>query len=229
MSGNVVEDANNQPTDGAVILVGSRSHFVANRLILRGNAAAYAINVLGDDDVSNDTELANCLIVDNHTRHELVGVRRSGPTILSMDGCTLAHNTIDNGYVLYRNGISGLFLTDSIIDMPGVQTVDGGASAHYVLSNDTSTLRATANLVVQGEPSFVNVAVGDYHLLPSSLGVDFAPAAGGTDLDRLPRDVDLPQVPNFYGPRDIGAYERQSAFLCDNNRDAIFCDGFEAM
>jgi len=33
-------------------------------------------------------------------------------------------------------------------------------------------------------------------------------------------------VPNLYGPRDIGAYERQSAFEC-GTAESIFCNGFE--
>jgi hypothetical protein len=95
-----------------------------------------------------------------------------------------------------------------------------------VLSNDTSTL-PDSNSVIQGQASFLNVAAGDYHLLATSLGIDFAPAKGGSDLDSLPRDVDLPTIPNVFGPRDIGAYERQSLLACDTNSDAIFCDGFE--
>jgi hypothetical protein len=60
----------------------------------------------------------------------------------------------------------------------------------------------------------------------TSLGVDFAPAIGGADLDRVPHDVDLPTVPNTYGPRDLGAYEIQRTFAC-GTADTVFCDGFE--
>ncbi|MEP7098628.1 MAG: hypothetical protein ABI748_13280, partial [Dokdonella sp.] len=78
-----------------------------------------------------------------------------------------------------------------------------------------------------GEPSFVDAAHGDYHLLHSSLGVDDAPVDSTVpplDLDRKPRVVDLPDVPNRLGPRDLGAYEIQPA--C-SGADTIFCNGFE--
>jgi hypothetical protein len=42
------------------------------------------------------------------------------------------------------------------------------------------------------------------------------------DLDGQPREVDLAAVPNEFGPRDLGAYERQTLAA-----DIIFEDGFE--
>lgn len=82
---------------------------------------------------------------------------------------------------------------------------------------------------VQGTPDFVNAAGGDYHLRPDSQGVDYAPADSNIsiDLDDRPRDVDLDSVPNIYGPRDLGAYERQNAFFECGASDSIFCDGFD--
>jgi hypothetical protein len=77
---------------------------------------------------------------------------------------------------------------------------------------------------VQGDATFVDAAARDYHLAFGSPGVDFAPAAGSVDLDGHPRDVDLVEVPNAFGPRDIGAYERQ--FGCAG-ADTIFCNGFD--
>jgi hypothetical protein len=96
--------------------------------------------------------------------------------------------------------------------------------ASYILSNDVSTLPADPT-IIEGEPQFLDAAGGDYHLLSASLGVDFAPTAGGIDLDGLPRDVDLP-VPDLFGPRDLGAYEHQASLGCGAG-DTIFCNGFE--
>ena len=231
---NIAEDDNNQPTAGAVLALDSTSALHGNRLILRGNSAAYLINAIGADDQGYGTSnLANCLIADNHTAHELIGLRRTESTIFSIGRCTFAHNTIDNGYALYANENTTFSLTGSIIDMPGVQTLDytgapGNLNVGYVLSNDTSTLPPSIG-VIQGEPTFVDGANGDYHLQLTSLGLDFAPAAGGMDLDRQPRDVDLPGVPNTYGPRDLGAYEIQSGTVVVTcaNADTIFCDGFD--
>jgi len=75
---------------------------------------------------------------------------------------------------------------------------------------------------------FVDAANGDYRLLYSrtggvttkSLGLDFAPAIAGNDLDvrSAPHDQDLPGVADTYGPRDLGAIEMQSY------ADRIFVD-----
>jgi hypothetical protein len=130
-----------------------------------------------------------------------------------------------SGYALHADANTTLVLTDSIFAMPGVPTLEyAGSSADvsYVLSNDTSTLPFAPG-VIQGEPTFVDAAGHDYHLQATSIGIDYAPTAGGSDLDRVPRDVDLAPVPNNYGPRDIGAYERQ--YVCAD--DEVFCNGFE--
>ena len=130
-----------------------------------------------------------------------------------------------------RRGISS---DDVKHDQPGRATVDpaitDSTSAAHVLTNDRSTLPDTA-YIQQGEPSFVDAANGDYHLLSTSLGVDDAPVedvsiATHLDLDRNPRVVDLPSLPNNFGPMDLGAYELQSAPPCIAS-DTIFCNGFE--
>src|SRR5262249_9537728 len=46
------------------------------------------------------------------------------------------------------------------------------------------------------------------------------------DLDGNARNVDLPDVPNRYGPMDLGAYEVQTDDACANP-DTVFCDGFD--
>jgi hypothetical protein len=102
----------------------------------------------------------------------------------------------------------------------------GNLDVRYVLSNDVATLPASTG-VVQGTPLFADVASGDYHLQKNSPGLDFAPPVAGDDrdLDGLPRDQDLPSVPNQYGVRDLGAYERQLRYC--GASDTVFCDGFE--
>jgi len=96
----------------------------------------------------------------------------------------------------------------------------------YLIANETFTLGGADH--TQGDtPSYFDAANHDYHLKPYSPGVDYAPAQGGTDLDGLPRTIDLTSKVNLYGPRDLGAYETQTNFLCDNSADVIFCGGFE--
>ncbi|HEY2395878.1 MAG TPA: hypothetical protein VGH81_07885 [Rudaea sp.] len=48
-----------------------------------------------------------------------------------------------------------------------------------------------ANGIVQGQPDHVNAASSDYRSQATSIGVDFAPATGGVDLDGNPLGVDL--------------------------------------
>jgi predicted outer membrane repeat protein len=232
MAQNTAEDDSGQPTDGAVILLDSTSSLNANRFILRGNMAAYGINFVGaNENGYGNGGMANCLIADNHTQHELIGLRRTESTTFAVGRCTLANNTIDNGYALYANENATFSFANNIVDMPGVLTLDytgapGNLNLGYILSNDISTL--PVDTVIQGEPTFVDAANGDYHLQPTSLGVDFAPGVGGLDLDRSTRTVDLPDVPNVYGPLDLGAYEIQvDTVLSCANADTIYCDGFD--
>ena len=96
----------------------------------------------------------------------------------------------------------------------------------YVLSMEVASL-AQGSHVVQADPSFVDVASGDYHLLPISLAIDRAPPVAGDtlDLDGLPRDQDIASIPNQDGVRDLGAYERQLRYC--GAADTIFCSGFD--
>ncbi|MDN5924316.1 MAG: hypothetical protein L0H70_04885 [Xanthomonadales bacterium] len=60
-----------------------------------------------------------------------------------------------------------------------------------------------------------------------SPGLDYAPANEGRDLEGHTRSVDLFEVfsPNVYGPRDLGAYEKQAYCAVD---DTVFCNGFDS-
>ena len=226
LRGNQARDINGVPTSGAVIAVGSNGTIWADQFSLRENNAATLLVLTGPNTGYFPPFQRNCLLADNHTQHELVSVQ-DGRTI-NINGCTLVGNTIDNGYVLYVNG--SLTLLNSIIDQPGHSVLDyvgdaANRSIDYVIANETFTLpgaqHTEGNTLV-----YVDAANGDYHLASNSPGVDYASATGGNDLDGKPRDVDLAQVANLYGPRDIGAYERQTAFGC-GTADTIFCNGFE--
>ena len=224
ISANTAVDNSNQPS-GAIVAI-QRSFLDAHRLTMRNNVAVNAIDAgLSQNYYGGSVFLNNCLIVDNHTQNELVGVRDAYAASVGLYDCTFAGNTIDNAYVLVSN--SDFVLKRSIVDQPGHLTYDhlgGTLSAQYLLTSDTTGLGS--GMLQQGAPQFVNAAQGDYHLMPTSLGVDFAPAVGGVDLDGKPRDVDLVQATNDYGPRDLGAFERQSWFGCGAG-DTLFCNGFE--
>ena len=74
------------------------------------------------------------------------------------------------------------------------------------------------NLVA--DPCFVSGT--DLHLTPESPALDFSNlfSYAVTDIDGLPRSVDLRSIPNVLGPVDLGAYELQVD-------SSIFFDGFE--
>jgi hypothetical protein len=224
ISGNVAENDSNQPTPGSAVLVQDDGVFSANRVEMRGNAGAHAIRVF-DSQLS----VGNCLVADNaftsyvvHYQNDNTGY---GPRQIDINECTIAGNLVGSDVIHTETGLS---LTNSIVDEPGVLTLDYAAdpadlTVAYVLAEDTSTLPVGTG-VIEGQPTFVNDGAGDYHLQRSSLGVDYAPAGGGDDLDRRPRTVDLPDIPNQFGPMDLGAYEIQ---LSCAQADTIFCDGFD--
>src|SRR5262249_28851704 len=157
--------------------------------------------------------LNTCLLAGNHAQHELTAY------VTKIDNCTIANNTIDTGYVIYVYP-GGLTLTNSIIDEPANGTFDYTVSGDLITASnlmlvDASAFPTGSNIksqsIIAAEPTFVDAANGDYHLQATSWGIDFAPVESGgtlTDLDGNPRNVNLAQVPDFFGLRDLGAYER---------------------
>jgi predicted outer membrane repeat protein len=227
MRGNIAADANAVPTGGAVILVGNAGLFSANRLDLRDSEAGTLFTGYEGGFFGSTIDLNNCVIADNHTQHELVHLVDG---TLHVYNCTVSHDAIDNGYLFYaEDGESTVIrIIDDILDESGILTLDytgdpSRVTVRDVLSNDVSTLPSASDIVA-GTPTFVDAASGDYHLQSASLGVDFAPAGTGVDLDGHARTVDIPGVPNVFGALDLGAYEIS---LACTNADTIFCDGFD--
>ena len=107
---------------------------------------------------------------------------------------------------------------------------EGDYSFAYVLSNDSIPFAVGGGTgIVDGAPSFVDGANGDFHLARNSLGVDAAPGEDGIDRDGNPRTFDLTDVPDTFGPMDLGAFEivtpppPPSCMVADT----VFCNGFE--
>jgi len=225
LTGNVAEDNSNTPKPGSVILIQDNGTLTGARFAMRDNTGQHAIRSL-DGRVTLDT----CLIADNTLTAEMLRFENDGTVdgYATIDGCTVVNNSDAGAPVIYS--AYQLSLTDSIIDELGINTVNyagpgGGLTASDVLATDTSTLPSAAG-IDQGQPTYVDAANHDYHLQPASAGIDFAAAKGGIDLDGNPRDVDLAPIANNYGPRDIGAYERQNMFQCGTS-DSVFCNGFD--
>jgi predicted outer membrane repeat protein len=226
-SANIAEDGAAVPTDGSTILLQDGSILRVNRMSMRANRGGHLIR-----NVNGWIAVRNCLLAGNDTTQEPIAQTDGGDRLqpLSFDSCTIADNQIGAAHVI--SAPFGLNLTDSIIAQPGIQTVvpdiTDPTAAAFVLTNDRSTLPDTV-YIEQGEPTFVDAAAGDYHLQSESLGVDNAPALNGLDLDGNPRVVDLPAVPDNFGPMDLGAYENQSGSVimgCGRD-DTVFCDGFD--
>lgn len=231
ITGNVDEDVDSQPTAGATLYGNKASSIVANRFILRQNTGWRAIDVIGSYPKFN-----TCLVADNTAGAELIRIQDS--VYATIDGCTIANNAISGGSVIwsvekdypdYRDT-----LDNSIIAQPGVPTFAYGDNSRfstvYVLTNDSSTFQPYS-ATVQGAPTFVNPAAGDYRLQIGSLGIDFAPTSYNfgapntkLDLGGLPRVIDLSGVVDQYGPRDLGAYELAPPCY---QQDTLFCNGFD--
>lgn len=228
ISDNVAQDGNGNPTPGAVVLLGTSAEFFADRIAMHGNVADNMFKSVGNNDYGDLLELSNCLTGANQFARELIHLQNDDNPV-TIDQCTFAPDIINSTHMIRFDNWGGntLHLTNSIVDEPGTLTVyaAGGMEvvADYVLTNDGTTLPSPPSVLV-GTPDFVDLANGDYHLAPGSLGIDFAPAAGGVDLDGRTRDVDIPTLPNLFGPRDIGAYEMQPT--C-SHPDTIYCNGFE--
>jgi hypothetical protein len=212
ISNNVTQDSN-----GATIYLEPGDAFIGQGFIMRSNTGGAYLIAGGTNasDANGFLLLQSCLLADNTVSKELVD-----SPFATIVNCTIAHNSI--GGTVFYTGPAGTFeLDDSIIDQGSTTTWSHDSSAtstiQYVLAGEITSL-SSGTQVRQGAPSYVNAAGGDYHLQANSPGVDFAVRGGGpsgfngptTDLDGNPRDVDLPDIPNVYGPRDLGAYEVQN-------------------
>jgi hypothetical protein len=233
---NLAQDSSGQPTSGSAIRGVGQATFIADRLNMHGNQGGHAIEIEGVDDRTYPTvevELSNCLLVDNVATGELISAHDGGgSSYLHVDNCTIADNASNVTNVIYSN-LNFVEIISSIFDQLGQQVIDfsgaqGDLTAQYVLATNVSTLAGGVALV-DGEADFVDRANGDYHLQRTSIGVDFAPALNGSDLDRNPRTVDLIDIPNGPGPMDLGAYEIQDQIVGCAGSDTVFCNGFDGL
>jgi len=215
ISGNT--DSN--PQQGVGLISTNGGTLQMDRVIFRGlNTSVHAIA----SDGQSMPLVSNCLISGNHFSQELIDVTGSDFTL---DGCTVANNTVDSHFLFkVETGNAHHFvLTNSIIaEAANYKTFnnaggDGILEAHYDLLSDTSTV-SQGDHFFYADPQFLDA---DYHLQPTSPAIDFAPAAGGVDVDGNPRDV---VVYDDITPRDIGAQEYQIGVP-----DRFFADGFERL
>jgi hypothetical protein len=103
-------------------------------------------------------------------------------------------------------------LRRSLIWQPGTTVANvGNLSVSTVIAHEVASLGGGPEALVY-PPRFLDPDYGDYRLQAASPAVDFAPDGGGfaIDVDGALRSVDLPIKQNARGPRDLGAFERQS-------------------
>ena len=224
---NAAQDGSGTPTAGATILAQTYAGLAVSRVGMRGNHGAHVIRSFGPNPSNGTAFIADCLIADNELTAEMIRVDNdgNGAGYTTVDGCTIVNNSNQGAPVIFSGHAFALYR--SIVDEAGIDTWHSSdladRVASYVLATDIFTLPDGPGLY-EGQPTYADAATGDYHLQPSSLGVDFAPKNGGQDLDGKPRDIDLSEVPNAFGPRDVGAYELQ--YVC--SPDTIYCNGFDA-
>ncbi len=227
ISGNDAVETGGEFSTGATLRILTDAILIANRIDMRGNRGGDAIRATGE---LATVGLRDCLLARNELSRQLL--RTEGEfTYAYILGCTIADNEINSTDVLHIEHRLGL--NETIIDQPGNLTlafsgIAGGLNVASVLASDISTLPVDPT-IIGGDPSFVDAANGDYHLLQYSLAVDFAPPVAGDDrdLDNQLRDQDLFAVPDALGVRDLGAYERQPEAGDCGAADTIFCNGFD--
>ena len=218
------------------IHVASAGSLSASRFAMRGNQGLSLFRFDADAPPSNGggdyLHLHDCLLVDNTLSGNLLyAFGGAAQTQVIVDTCTVTNNSMpDNDYVLGA-GTNFAEVTNSIIYQPLQPSLiftgpAGDLTARYILTNDTIPFTGYLG-IVDGAPLFVNAANGDYHQARNSPGVDFAPANDGVDLDGNPRTLDLIDVPNQWGPMDVGAYEIQTQGVGCSVADTIFCNGFD--
>ena len=147
--------------------------------------------------------------------------------VLHLWGSTIA----DNNATLSVLGISASSTASSTIYSSIIDDTDSGnvfsSSSGYltdcILAHETDSFLSVGTSSV-AEPSFVDRANRDYHILPTSLAVDACNntnhASDMLDIDLQPRGYDDPNASNFFGAFDIGADETYFS-------DIIYRHGFE--
>lgn len=212
-SGNENEDGAAQPSNGATIQAAAMFNVVSlSRVELVGNSGAQVLRLDGaSGDLSSDGYLRRVLVAGNATTAELLRVAGGNGT-LDVEDSTLAGNTIGGSRVVTAN--DDFALRRSILWQPPLVSLVQSAGVRDVadsIASETASLGGAAVASLLGsDPRFVAPEAGDFHLRAASPAVDFAGAAGppAVDLEGRERGVDLAVVPDRYGPRDIGAYER---------------------
>jgi len=146
----------------------------------------------------------------------------------------LSSTIADNNATLSVFGLSASTTASSSVYSSIVNDADSGNvfsnSSDYntdcILAHEIDSFLEDDGTSFVADPSFVDRANRDYHILPTSLAVDRCYVIFGAfpsdmlDIDLQPKGYDDPNQPNILGPFDIGADETYF-------NDIIFKHGFE--
>ena len=234
---NKTEHADASPSAGSVIYL-NEGAMSLNRMRASHNTAALLIN-----EESSKVGITFSVLDGNSLDTALVNVIESS---LLLGRSTVADNTISENFLVRDDGSSNsTFENDILTQSQGVYFFYGDNSFPSTIACaflgaynlDGCDVHDFGSVVVIGDPGFVDSANGNYHLLPTSSLLDFAPPLTADfasfsdglniDLDNKYASVDLP-VANKSGASDLGAYEVQlDTVLGCAVSDTIFCNGFE--
>ncbi|HRW52967.1 MAG TPA: autotransporter-associated beta strand repeat-containing protein, partial [Phycisphaerae bacterium] len=191
---------------GAHVRISYTSSPVFDRCVFTGgvdaNAAIFANFSAGP------VLLLQCLVADNTTNAAVFGY--TAP--YSIVNSTISATGTTDGYA-----IRVIATTASCVNT----AIDGAieTSSAGVIDADHCLFPGAGGVNIDGAPTFVDAAGGDYALAPGSLGIDAADfdaytaiGGGATDLVGNPRTFDSCTADSGFGSPaylDIGAYERQ--------------------
>jgi hypothetical protein len=225
--------ATNGSRIGAPIGLQGNSTFDATTLNLNHNIGKHLFG-----SSSAIVNIDNCLMTDNEAAMSLLFSDSITAGAAHINGCTIANNSIAGANTI--DWSRELHLSIDIVDQPANSTVKCCATneADGVLVSDGANV--TGIHVVEGEPTFVNAAAGDYRLavtcltfnaagactngFSASAGIDqgfWYPTTTPNDIAGRARDIDIAGVDNEdEHASDIGAFEMQPI------ADRVFVDAF---
>lgn len=205
-----------------VNVAGSAADPLFDRCIFTGGTDAYdAVGVSG----STRSVFSQCLITDNFT-FEPIRIEGGPHTLIN---CTILTDGTSSGRAINSTG-GEIDAINSVFT--GTLSINGSA----VLNPSRCLYSGATGDNIDGVPTFVDTANGDYRLAPGSPGIDAADydtyaanGGGATDLAEANRTVDSCASDTGIGNvtyLDMGAYESQDDGPDDNNNGVPdICDG----